>query len=323
MRGGPPFGGPGRWALGPHFVAWLGGPGVGPHAVAWRGGPGIVRPCGATGHGGPGSFGPMPSPGTPIGMVPPGAHGPGTVEGSGRSPACSAGSGGAGVSPVRVWSGWPLGWDGGQALIRATNEPPAALMDRPMMGPAHQGQIGQIGGAAIQPVDQMMGLAPGQGALAVREDAAAVADSQSGPLGRADDPGGPAQVQRLAVRPAQDRRQQGGRGAEPRRQPLGPARSTGRGWTSGTGTVVRVVLVAVLAADQHPCDGPSQASRRHTPPGCLGRPRRPHQRPRPRVRRASVLRGGPAAAAAQGPARPGPRPGGPAGPERPASRPRR
>jgi hypothetical protein len=72
---------------------------------------------------------------------------------------------------------------------------PAALMDRPMMGPAHQGQIRQIGGAAVQPVDQMMGLTPGQGPLAVGEHTAAVAHGQGAALGRGDDPAGPAQVQ--------------------------------------------------------------------------------------------------------------------------------
>jgi hypothetical protein len=35
-------------------------------------------------------------------------------------------------------------------------------MDRPMMGPAQQGQIGQIGRATMEPVPQMMRLTPGQ-----------------------------------------------------------------------------------------------------------------------------------------------------------------
>jgi hypothetical protein len=40
---------------------------------------------------------------------------------------------------------------------RASRQP---LMDRPVVGPAHQGQVGQVGGAAMQPV---VGFAPGQG----------------------------------------------------------------------------------------------------------------------------------------------------------------
>ena len=35
-----------------------------------------------------------------------------------------------------------------------------------MVGPAHQGQVGQVGGAAMEPVAQMVGLAPGRGSVA-------------------------------------------------------------------------------------------------------------------------------------------------------------
>jgi len=95
-------------------------------------------------------------------------------------------------------------WDGGQPAIRLAGQPPAAVMDGPMVGPAQQDQIGQVGGAAVQPVPQMMTLTPGQRPLAVREEAAAVAHGQGGPLGRGDDPGRPAQVQRLARGSTQD-----------------------------------------------------------------------------------------------------------------------
>ena len=47
----------------------------------------------------------------------------------------------------------------------------------------------------MDPVLQMMSFAPGRGALAVREDAAAVADGQGDPLGGLDDPAGPADLQ--------------------------------------------------------------------------------------------------------------------------------
>jgi hypothetical protein len=43
-----------------------------------------------------------------------------------------------------------------------TLQPPPALVHRPVVGPAQQGQIGQVGRAAMQPVAQMMGLAPGR-----------------------------------------------------------------------------------------------------------------------------------------------------------------
>jgi hypothetical protein len=32
-----------------------------------------------------------------------------------------------------------------------------------VVGPAHQGQVGEVGGAAVQPVAQVVGFAPGQG----------------------------------------------------------------------------------------------------------------------------------------------------------------
>jgi len=99
------------------------------------------------------------------------------------------GSGGAGMS--RVGPLGSLGRGGGKAAIGAVDQPPAALVHGPMMSPAHQGQIGQAGGAAIQPVDQMVGLAPGQGTGTAGEDAAAVADGQGGALGGLDGPAAP------------------------------------------------------------------------------------------------------------------------------------
>jgi hypothetical protein len=72
---------------------------------------------------------------------------------------------------------------------------------------------------------------------------------------------------------------------------------------------------------RHPCGAGGAASRRWTRPGRRLRRRRPHRRPGRRVRGASGLPGGPAAAAAPGPARPGPRPPGRPGPGRPGGRP--
>jgi hypothetical protein len=36
-------------------------------------------------------------------------------------------------------------------------------MHRAVVGPAHQGQVREVGGVAVQPVAEMMGLAPAQG----------------------------------------------------------------------------------------------------------------------------------------------------------------
>ena len=92
-----------------------------------------------------------------------------------------------------------VGWAGGEAAVRVAGQPPAALMDRAMVGPAHQGQVLEVGGAAMEPVDQMVGLAPGRGPVAAGHRAAAVADHQGGPLGGRDDPAGPADLQRLGA----------------------------------------------------------------------------------------------------------------------------
>ena len=62
---------------------------------------------------------------------------------------------GAGMSSV--------GWGGGELPVGGAGELAAALVDRPVVGPAHQGQIRQVGGAAMEPVAQVVGLASGQG----------------------------------------------------------------------------------------------------------------------------------------------------------------
>ena len=88
-------------------------------------------------------------------------------------------------------------WGGDQPAVGTSLQPPAALMDGAVVGSAQQGQIDQVGGATMEPVAQMMGFTPGQGAGAVREDTTAVAHRQGGALGGLDDPGGPADLQRL------------------------------------------------------------------------------------------------------------------------------
>jgi hypothetical protein len=112
------------------------------------------------------------------------------------------------MSPVAlVGSVCSLGWGGGQPPVGLSLESPAPLMHRPMMSPAHQGQVGQVGRAAMEPVLEMVGLTPAQGPVTAREDTATVAHGQSGALGGLDDPGGPPHVQRLAGCPTQDRRE--------------------------------------------------------------------------------------------------------------------
>ncbi len=225
-------------------------------------------------------------------------HSPGTV-GKVDRPPC----------PARVRRRWDVAgrWDVADTVgwrstgHRAADQLPAALMDGPVMGPAEQGQVGQVGGAAMEPVAQVVGVAPGQGSGAVGEDTAAVADGQGGALAGLDDPGGPSDLQRLGGGATQGRGQQGRRGPEPGRQPVPcPARGPGQAalwlgvplpgpgsvpvarWGRGRGGAGgqrcwRVTSTRVTA--------PSQASRRHasgssgpaqptSPPTAPGRPRR-------------------------------------------------
>ncbi len=210
----------------------------------------------------------------------------------------------------------PVGWGGGEPAIGLAGQPPAALMDRPMMGPAHQGQVGQIGRATMQPVPQMMGLTPGQGPLTAREHTATVTDGQGGPLGGLNDPGGPADLQRLG------RGHRPGPGATAPPPPAtAPPSSPAVGAVVGSGSlvvgsIVVVVVAAGLAGDQHPGQG-TITSQPPTPSGSSGPTRQPH---RPGVRGG---RGGcpapPSPSAGAGPHRPGvadppPRPGGPTPP---------
>jgi hypothetical protein len=94
---------------------------------------------------------------------------------------------------------------GGELAVGSADEPPAALVDGPMMGPTQEGGVVQVGGAAIQPVPDVMALAPGQGPAAAGDDAAAVADGQGLALGGGDDPGRPADIQRPGGGAAQGR----------------------------------------------------------------------------------------------------------------------
>ena len=156
----------------------------------------------------------------------------------------------------RCWSVFSMWWGGGQPAVGVAGQPPAALMDRPMVGSAQQGQVGQVGGAAVEPVAQMVGLAPGRGPVAAGHRTAAVADDQGGALGGGDDPAGPADLQRLGGGAPKGRGEPGRRRLEPGRQAglvAGSWATGGRRRGSG-GWWWRVTSTRVTA--------PSQASRR-------------------------------------------------------------
>ena len=121
-----------------------------------------------------------------------------------------------------------VGWAGGQLTVGEADQPPTPLMDRPMMRPAHQRQVGQIGRAAMQPVPQMMGLTPSQRPRTARDHTATITHRQGGPLGGPNDPAGPAHLQRLGGCATQRWWQQGQGGPQPDPQPLHRARVPGQ-----------------------------------------------------------------------------------------------
>src|SRR5829696_5692011 len=105
-------------------------------------------------------------------------HPPGTVV-SGRGPSGDShppwGDSGSPGSSIR--------WGGAEPPVRAADEPPAAPMDGPMMGPTDQREVVQVGGATIQPMPHMMTLTPGQRPATAGEDTTTVPHSQGAALG--------------------------------------------------------------------------------------------------------------------------------------------
>ena len=136
-----------------------------------------------------------------------------------------------------------------------------------------------------------------RGPVAVGQDTAAVADGQGGALGGLDDPAGPADLQRLGGRTPEDRGEQGRRGPQPGRQPVGPrspaAGVPAGGWIGcpvsgrgllvvlGAGVVAGVVLARVWRVTRTRVTAPSQASRWQASgssgPGPADLPTQPHR----------------------------------------------
>jgi hypothetical protein len=48
----------------------------------------------------------------------------------------------AAQAAARGCSVWSLGWGGGEVAVGVSLQPPAALVDRAVVGPAQQGQVG-------------------------------------------------------------------------------------------------------------------------------------------------------------------------------------
>jgi hypothetical protein len=73
--------------------------------------------------------------------------------------------GGGGGSPMRwgMVAGFSMGGGGGDVAVGGAGELPAALVDRPVLGPADQGQVVQVGRATLQPMLEVVAFAPGQG----------------------------------------------------------------------------------------------------------------------------------------------------------------
>src|SRR5215475_3034874 len=133
------------------------------------------------------------------------------------------------------WAGWcgPAGGCRGPCSVWAAGELPSSFVDGAVVGPAEQGQVVQVGKAAVGPVGEVVGVGPGGWAVAAGEDAAAVAHDQCGAQRGWDGAGAPADVQRLAGAVGDDPGDPGVAGDPPGGFPgdgAGPA-GLGRAWT--------------------------------------------------------------------------------------------
>ena len=92
----------------------------------------------------------------------------------------------------------PGGWCGpGEAGFHLQG--PGAGVDVVVVSAADEGEVVEVGGAALGPVPQVVGVAPGCGGGAAGDDAGAVAGDQCAALGRGDGADGVAEVEDLAV----------------------------------------------------------------------------------------------------------------------------
>jgi hypothetical protein len=144
-----------------------------------------------------------------------------------------------------------LRWGRAEPSVGAAGQLPAVLVHGPMVGPAEEGQVVQVGRAALHPMVEMVGVAPGQRPITARKDTAPVTHGQGGPLSRLDDPGGPTHLQGLAGGAAQGRGQRGGRRPQPRRD-VGRTRRLGHRPLVPGHRSSPITGVAGVAGDQDP-----------------------------------------------------------------------
>src|SRR5439155_4622427 len=104
-----------------------------------------------------------------------------------RSTRSRAGDGGAeGEASLAPTVG--SGRDRGQAAVRGPLQPPAALVDEPVMCPAQKPDVPQRGGAAVDPVAEMVTVGPGHWPVADGEPAVLVAQHDRPPHRRRNRP---------------------------------------------------------------------------------------------------------------------------------------
>src|SRR5664280_1054147 len=116
--------------------------------------------------------------------------------------------------------------------------------------PADQRQVGQVGGAAVDPVPEVVGVGERRWPVTARPDAPAVADHQRPALGRADQPDAATQVEHLA-RPGGEHRADRRIAGQPQRragtQRPGPVQGGGAGAGEQGGQVDPDLQVGPLA----------------------------------------------------------------------------
>src|SRR6476469_5010783 len=121
---------------------------------------------------------------------------------TGRSRDCSRESVAWARVPVAppVWAGCGAGWSGVPGDAGGGNGGgEVAVVDLGVVSRAEQGAVGQVGGSAVAPVHDVVGVAPGGGDGAAGEAAAVVAGGQGQALGAGEQAPAAAEVEGFAV----------------------------------------------------------------------------------------------------------------------------
>src|SRR5260370_13726183 len=120
--------------------------------------------------------------------------------------ACFGASSGARLSPylsggfaVRSRTAHPPWFDGDDLAWRSPSQLPAELMNEAMVSPTQEACVGEVGFAAIDPVDEVVAIAPVGRTVATGKPAVMVADDERAAQCRRDRAGAATNVDRFGV----------------------------------------------------------------------------------------------------------------------------